>query len=414
MLFIRCTLCLCLLSLLACAQPASETEWLEENTRELKAPKGYDFAAIKEAIGDKRFVALGESTHGLGSYYSLKSELVKYLHQEMGFEVIAMEGGLGDIELAYNDIDTIPPTSLRDYTVFGNFRALEANPLFEYIKQTSTSKNPLKYTGYDTQASSNYLFTKLQRLIHPYDNQLADSLFVNMYKYQKSYQAGHEENEEKYIEYRNAFRNTSLALQKILQDNDRAFQEEGVSEHELTIMKRSLLMFAASTDLSYEERYKSSALRDELMAANFEWLIKEVYPNKKVIIWAHNGHVEKAGAEGNNIKWLGHSLSEHYGDDYYSLGLFAYEGEAYQFWTQKNIPFHNSRENQLEQRIANTQKEIAFLPLNTQQPSVWNQWLFDVCEAYEVENGGVISFIPTKRFDAIISLRKGTPPTYND
>lgn len=397
---------------MACAQPASETEWLDENTHELKIENGYNFEAVKEAIGDKRIVAIGESTHGLGSYYTLKSELVKYLHKEMGFDVLAMEGGLGDIELAYEDIDTISALSLRDYSVFGNFRALEANPLFEYIKETNTTQNPLLYTGYDTQASSNYLFTKLQRLIRPYNTELADSLFSNMYKYQKSYQAGHEGNEEKFIEYQDTFRNSSLTLKKILEDHHQALRDQGVSEHALIIMKRSLAMFAASTDLSFEERYRSSALRDELMAINFEWLLKEVYPNKKIIVWAHNGHVEKAGSEGNSIKWMGHSLKERYGNDYYSLGLFAYEGEAYQFWTQKNIPFHNTGENQLEQRMSNTKKDIAFLPLNSQQPTTWNEWLYEVAEGYELENGGTIRFVPVKRFDGVISFRKGTPPTY--
>jgi erythromycin esterase len=412
MLRIRCSLFLFLVSLTACAQPASETEWLEENTFELQIENGYDFDAIKEAIGDKRIVGIGESTHGLGSYYTMKSELVKYLHEEMGFEVLAMEGGLGDIELAYEDIDTIPANSLRDYSVFGNFRALEANPLFAYIKETSTTQNPLLYTGYDTQASSNYLFTKLQRLIRPYHNQLADSLFSNMYKYQKSYQAGHEGNEEKYKEYRDIFRTSSLSIKKILEDNHQALRDQGESEHALIIMKRSLTMFAASTDLSYEERFRGSALRDELMVLNFEWLLKEVYPGKKIIVWAHNGHVEKAGAEGNNIKWMGHALKENHGDNYYSIGLFAYQGENYQFWTQKNIPFHNTGENNLEQRIANTQKEIAFLPLDTQKRTTWNEWLYKVAEGYELENGGTIRFVPAKRFDGVICLRNGLPPTY--
>tara|TARA_R110001632_G_scaffold144870_2_gene261599 strand:+ start:3074 stop:4318 length:1245 start_codon:yes stop_codon:yes gene_type:complete len=409
----RCTLLLCLLSFISCAQPTSETEWLEENTYELQIPDGFDFSALKKAIGNKRIVAIGESTHGLGSYYSLKSELVKYLHQEMGFEVLAMEGGLGDIELAYEDLDTIPAASLRDYSVFGNFRALEANPLFDYIKGTSKSQNPLKYTGYDTQASSNYLFTKLQRLIRPYNATLADSIFVNMFKYQKSYQAAREGNEEKYNEYRDIFRTTSLALEQILQEYDQALRDQGESEHALMIMKRSLSMFAASTDLDYEDRFQGIALRDELMAANFEWLIKEIYPDKKIIIWAHNGHVEKAAVQGYNIKLMGHYLKEDHGDDYYSLGLFAYEGEAYQFWTQNVIPFHNTGALQLEKKLADTKKDIAFLPLNGQQSSLWNQWLFEVAEAYELENGGIISFIPTHRFDGIISFRKGLAPTYN-
>ena len=78
---------------IACAQEKNPKQWLDDNTYELQTETGFDFEALKKAIGNKRIVALGESSHGLGSYYALKSEIVKYLHAEMDFKVLAMEGG---------------------------------------------------------------------------------------------------------------------------------------------------------------------------------------------------------------------------------------------------------------------------------------------------------------------------------
>ncbi len=138
----------------------SPSDWLIENTIELQPDGVYDFSKLKDVLKNRRIVALGESSHGLGEYYALKSALVMYLHQELGYEVLAMEGGLGDINLAYSDIDTISPKNLRDYTLFGNFKAQEVDTLFRYIKETSTSKKPLQYAGYDTQFSSSYFITK--------------------------------------------------------------------------------------------------------------------------------------------------------------------------------------------------------------------------------------------------------------
>ena len=126
------------------------------NTNELHASNELDFQIIKEWLRDKKIVAIGESTHGLGEFYTLKSELVQYLHKELGFEVLAMEGGFGDINLAWMDINHLDFLSLRNQTLFGNFRCQEIEPLFKYIKAQSNSKTPLFYAGFDSQISGNY------------------------------------------------------------------------------------------------------------------------------------------------------------------------------------------------------------------------------------------------------------------
>ena len=131
--------------MISCHSNVTPEKWLNDNTFELTHEDSYDFSKLKEAIGNHRIVAIGESSHGLGAYYRFKSNLVKYLHEEMDFEIIAMEGGFGDINLAYSNIDTLNPIQLRNATVFGNFQAAEANVLFEHIKESQNS-NTVSYT----------------------------------------------------------------------------------------------------------------------------------------------------------------------------------------------------------------------------------------------------------------------------
>jgi len=400
----------------ACAQnPKTESEWLNKNTRELATEKGYDFSALKEAIGDKRIVAIGESTHGLGTYYAFKSELVQFLYTEMDFDILAMEGGLGDIMLAYQDIDSLSGLELRNNSLFGNFRAKETNELFTYIKEVSKTDRPLVYAGYDTQTSSGYFSHRLKKILRPYDQTLADSLDQRLYSYQKSYGAGYAGDSIAYVKHRDIFVNTAKMAKKILERH----KTEIVSKHrlsnlELDIMNRTLSMFARSVDRPFSEWNNGIALRDKLMAENLNWLIKDVYPEKKFIIWAHNAHVEKANNIAGNIKFMGHFLKEEFGENYYTLGLFAHRGEAYQFWTQKNIPFDNSGMNHIEKKLADTGRQIAFLNLQDINRSEVTEVLFKTVTAYELENGGIIEFIPTDRFDGIISFKEGTPPIYNE
>ncbi len=389
------------------------SEWLIENTIELQPDGVYDFSSLKEVLKDKRIVALGESSHGLGKYYDMKSQLAIYLHKEMGFEVLAMEGGLGDINLAYADVDTISPKSLRDYTLFGNFKAQEVDTLFSYIKETNTLDKPLIYAGYDTQFSSSYFITKMVRLLVPINKKMSDSFGTRMYSFQKSFQAARNNDSLAYIKHRDIYSKNARDARLLLQEKkDSLIQSKTLSTEAYLVIQRTLEMFVRSTDLSFADRFMGYQLRDELMAENLIWLLDEVYPDKKIIVWAHNGHVEKNSAEGYNSKLMGHYLKEKYNEDYYTVGLFAYKGEAYQFWTGNSVPFINNDSTAIEHTFFKTHKDVAFLNLADLQPTPATQWLFEVNTGFELENGGTIPFIPTHRFDGIISVANSTIPTY--
>ena len=307
---------------LACSQnPKTQTEWLNKNTIELQPNETYDFTKLKDILRDKRIVALGESTHGLGEFYKIKSTLVLYLHKELGYEVLAMESGLGDINLAYEDIDTISAKNLRDYTLFGNFKAKEVDTLFNYIKSTSSSKNPLIYTGYDTQFSSDYLITKLVKLTAPIDKTLSDSLTNRMYSFQKSFGAARNNDSIGYIKHRDVFIKNAKDISQLLQKNkDSLLNSKTLSLKEYLIIQKTLEMFVRSTNLSYEDRFQGYELRDKLMAENLVWLLNDIYPNKKVIVWAHNGHIQKTESR------MGNYLSDSLKNDYVSIGFAFHKG----------------------------------------------------------------------------------------
>ncbi len=396
------------------AQTKTELKWLQQNTAELKRGEGYNFSALKKAIGNRRIVALGESTHGSGTYYHLKSELVKFLHKQMGFEVLAMESGLGDTYLAYANIDTLSGKQLRDFSVFGNFRAREATGLFDYIKKQHSTQSPLNYVGYDTQASSDFLINQLKKILADYDKELSDSFSTWMYSYQRAYGYSSNQDSVNYLKHRNIFVETSNTARRYLEENrDAIMAKHQLNNTAFKVMVRSLAMFAASYNLSYSETWKGYALRDSLMAENIKWLLTEVYANKKVIIWAHNGHVEKDSTENGYMKAMGHFLKEQHLDDYYTIGLFAYSGVAYQFWTKKTIPIEKTNNTFIEHRLIATGKNTPFLNMSHAQKTPANSWIFNFIHAYEVENGGNINFIPTKRFDGIIVCKESKAPTYN-
>src|SRR5262249_17139170 len=53
-----------------------------------------DLQFLKDVIGPRRLVQLGESGHGVAEFDSAKVRLIKFFHEEMGFDVIAFESSI--------------------------------------------------------------------------------------------------------------------------------------------------------------------------------------------------------------------------------------------------------------------------------------------------------------------------------
>src|SRR5688572_12479949 len=83
------------------AQDSRWISWVRGNHHEIREPvnsaREDDFADLqflKTVIGDRRIVQLGESHHSVAEYGAMKTRLIKFLHQEMGFDVLAFESSI--------------------------------------------------------------------------------------------------------------------------------------------------------------------------------------------------------------------------------------------------------------------------------------------------------------------------------
>ena len=56
-----------------------------------------DLAPFGAAIGSARIVALDEQTHGGHEEFVLKTRLLRYLHERLGFDVLVLESGFFDV-----------------------------------------------------------------------------------------------------------------------------------------------------------------------------------------------------------------------------------------------------------------------------------------------------------------------------
>ena len=110
---------------------------------------------LKEILKDVDIVTLGEESHGHGTSFETKIKLVKFLHEELGFDVIAFESGFYDCHKAWQLIEqgeNADTTAAKG--IFGIWsKSKQFQPLFKYIEDEKHGKHPLILAGFDFQFS---------------------------------------------------------------------------------------------------------------------------------------------------------------------------------------------------------------------------------------------------------------------
>jgi erythromycin esterase len=382
----------------------------KENTYDTKNP---DFSFLKEALKGKKVVALGESSHGFGDLQLLKGKMVQYLHEELDYDVFIIEAGYGDAKICWENINQSEEgVETKDNSLFKYSRSEEFNPLFKFIKDKSETDNKLVFSGYDTQISGNALLFKLRSIINQVEIKIIqDSIQSGLQSFRTMYQVG--DSLEAFQYHKNKlFAGIDLAISVLDDNREEIIEKEIATQKELDIELHALDYLRQSSDFELGGAYTVGlSLRDSLMAQNVIKQIKTEYPEKKIILWGHNGHIERSAGEGDNIKWMGHFLAEEFSDDYYAMGMYCKKGDVWAHWKKTNHPFDVNKDGYIEKTLYDKYQNGLFVNLPTYQAD-HPEWYHNQINGYEPEAGGTVSFIPSKRFDGVLLLPETSVPTF--
>jgi len=422
--------------------------WLREHAVPVRSvsPADEDFAdlePLKEILAGVRIVMLGEATHEDGATFLAKTRLVKFLHQQLDFDVLAFEAGLYDTWKAYQFLrqgeDPRRAIGRSVYRVWSN--AEEVQGLLKYLGEAARSHRPLEVSGFDSQfsgsATDEFFLDDLTRFLE--GNGIDTSALATDSSpgtvlrkflegaYWQDYWSGEEtaslpgaaEREELFrtLERLRGEVDTKVSVE----DPEAAtFWSQVLASTGEQLRSDFLLLSAPEREGTWKAHANS---RDEQMSRNLLWLARQRFPNRKIIVWAATYHVlknpEEIDPRSSSVlppqPWMtmGHRVWEVLGDRVYTLGFTAYEGK-YRSARQPNSPVFDVMADQdqaveLEELLHAAGFEQAFLNFRRLPPD--GSWLQETLLSRAL-NHRAMEADWTQVLDGVWFHREMKPATY--
>jgi erythromycin esterase len=274
-----------------------------------------DMIQLKGLIGHAGIVALGENSHGSSSIFKLKLRMVKYLVETEGFSIFALESpaveadrineyvlyGTGTIEEVAKDL------------VYPSWQTQEMLDIIQWMKvYNEKAKRKVEFRGFDMQHGGAAL-KALNDFAAAHDPQLA----ANLVGLDSLYSITKKDDEQ----WRAIIRKADELVSYLA---NRTF--EGVDpEHSLEIVHYMEM---------FKQSLPSERSRDEIMARNIDWLMKNSGENTRIIVSADNTHITKASGK------MGSFLNEWYGDQYLAVGFTYGKGTYAAYGPEKSYEVH--------------------------------------------------------------------------
>ena len=313
------------------------TTELSNNMIELKSENGIpnDFKKLDQYIENKEIILLGEAAHGEGKTFEVKTQIVKYLVEEKGFNTIALEG-MDFLQLEYINGRSALKNNLADnfesdwYGYWNPWNpAKQLMPFETFIKSKKISLVGIESYQKIT-AIINIDFIK---------NELGKSNWSTLNKDQWEKLSpifDKIQNNEKpltIVEY-DFF---TLQLQRIIESNETVFFGDNFFTQMLENLITHVSMEFNPKTFSNEDEESAYRvrIRDYQMARNLIYF-KERNPKAKIIVWLANFHgatnlKEVTFADGDPEMYskftvFGEHIKNKYSDKVYSIATTSSKG----------------------------------------------------------------------------------------
>lgn len=308
------------------AIPAPKTELSDREKKELRRyvyplrtcePDGgdtQDLDILRQLVGECRAVGLGENTHGTSEVFKMKDRIIRYLAENCGFDIFALEANMPECYQLNNytvgGIDN--PIRLLIGIYMWPWRTHEMLNMIEWMKAFNASEPRITFTGVDMQ-NYNGPILQLQTIFekNPSDKNLVEKIKDKLHRiYPRPFQIDG----------------------KLAEDIDSDLEElkTRIEAKNRPPMQRAWALQNIDLLHQFLSQKEDPDWRDRGMADNLLWILRN-NPGSKAVVWAHNGHINCLKQVDILHRSMGGFLKKSIGDDYRTFGFVGYEG-SYTAW----------------------------------------------------------------------------------
>jgi len=367
-------------------------KWLSENTVPIRSidPGDDDFTdlmPIKSLLDGVRVVMLGEAHHGDGAAFYAKQRLIRFLHEEMGFDVLAWEARFFAMEEMNQELKSGQPVSVD--STWGEGGMMKS--IYQYSRATHKTGRPLRHTGVDIifgfpearwidhyrKRLFEFLNAKGPGLASSVDLQTISEFVLSVQK-----KDPYSPSEEESTKVRAAIKRVRDNLMKKATSvqNSREIEYFAKTLEDLLACEEHMILCN-----SYDFPPKNMLFRGHKMGENLVWLVNEWYPEQKIIVWAHNQHLARnlfsiervnpviPGKPGkqfySGFREMGDFICEELGNSVYSIAFVAYQGTRGR--RQKTPSNVESVPGSIQSLLHNTDHLFSFLDFRSVPGGHW-------------------------------------------
>ena len=261
-----------------------------------------DITFVKELAKDATVIGIGESTHGTPLYNTYRQRLVRFLVQEMGYKAIVDEGDI----LAAEKVDAYINHHTDNLELIGGLRPVVINRReLDWLRAYNKNKSGQDRVHiYGAEVRGFYgVIQKLKSL------PLSKDVYPVLEKFTGDVGVGYKNlNKQDFVDIKSVADKWSTECNKSL------------CSYYLSLLNQQI-------DFAYRQRFGRNDfnVRDGYMFENIKSVVSKT-PGNKVIILAHNGHLQKT--KFTTLTSLGYLLNNFYGNKYFVMAADFNTGDV--------------------------------------------------------------------------------------
>ncbi len=337
----------------------------------------YDFRdlnSIRDKVKDAQIVMLGEPTHSSGAAIQAKVRLVKFLHEEMGFNVLVMESSMFDCSYAWDMIRSgqNPDTAIARGIFPVWAKSKQFKPLIDYIADNLNTDNELELAGFDIQLTGNVSIQKRRELLYSHLKSIDSTATIYNYSSLSDFFI----NPKEYMMPANYSTIDSTTKADIVQELvhlTQRFESVKSKDRKSAIYHRFLLNLERFLYFRWNLNTNNilpeiANVRDQEMGANLIWLKETLYPDQKLIVWGATSHLihnrEKLQYVREMIP-MGDYVEKHFGDSSIVLAVTAFDGTIGSHVSNYNLKVHDASNKSIEYLLNKSGFNHAYLDIQS-------------------------------------------------